>query len=207
MARRTFVAEDEPKEPEAAEEEEGEDTTELTMDDFFAQEIDMGEYEEVSKALVVPDGKYYTQPPYTYKVEPATIKVGVVKEGEPTGETREIRRPMVRYYGKVLNEAGTQYMLSLNTSPMTVYARGKTREDRELFLEEVSGTKPDLATKHWHQAIKLYKKERGEMPRNNGEVTEFLQQTALRLHNRVFEADEAGDDPRAMVLGFNLADA
>jgi hypothetical protein len=192
---------------EVVEEEEIKEETELTMDDFFSQEIDMGEYEEVSKSLVVPEGKYYTVVPYTSKIEPVKVKVGLVdEEGQPTGETKEIHRPVARFFGAVLSEDGARYMLGLNVSPLSLYARGNG-EDRELFLKQVAGTKPDSATKHWHQAIKLLKKQNGVPPSTNGEVIEFLQQTQLRLTNRVFQPDEEGAEPIAFVVNFNLADA
>ena len=181
---------------------------ELSVDDFFAQEVDQGEYDEVSRSLVVPAGNYYTTGDYPYRLDTREVVVtSVDSEGRPNGESHVIERRTLRFWGKVVNDEGSNFMLGLNVSPMAIYGLG-SGADRQYFRKPVAGSKPDSATKHFHQAVKLFKKENNLGPSDPvavGQITEFLQRTPLRLHNKVLPPFEEGGEPIAFVVGYQLA--
>jgi hypothetical protein len=182
-----------------------ETVAELTVDDFFAQEVDQGEYDEVANSLVVPTGRYTTNGDFNYKLDEREVTVIDEQTGLPT---KLIRRTL-RYWGKVYNEDGAQFMLGLNVSPMALYGTG-SGDSRVYYRKPIAGSKPDGATKNFHQAVKLYKKENGlgkEDPVAIGQIAEFLQRTPLRLENKVLPPREEGGDPVAWIAGFNLASA
>lgn len=179
------------------------ETVEYTVDDFFAQEVDQGEYDEVSRSLVVPSGKYFTNGDFNYKLDEREV---IVTDPE-THEESTITRRTLRYWGKVYNEDGAQFMLGLNVSPVAIYAI-RNGDDATFYRKPVAGSKPDSSTKNFHQAVKLFRQVNGLGREDSiavAQIAEFLQTTQLRLENKVLPPREEGADPIAWVAGFQLA--
>jgi hypothetical protein len=198
MARRQQIDDLESKEPEAEK-----STGELDMDDFFDQEIDYDEYDEIEKALQTPPGHYVTQPRYEYKARVDEIKVLVEEDGLEQEQT--IVRPSYRYWGKTINEeTGAEQFLGIAVSPKAIYSQG-AGEDRRLYLEPVDGARPDFMSQFWVQGVKLYKKDTGERPQKVRDVVEFLAEHPLILTNK--EGRKRGDEEvaRTFVVGFKSA--
>jgi hypothetical protein len=200
MARRKVVEEDESKEPEADEKPPVED---LTLEDFFDQEIDYGEYEEIEKALQTPAGHYVTQPRYEYKARLDEIKVLVEEDGLHQEHT--IKRPSYRYWGKTINaDTAAEQFLGIAVSPKAIYSEG-SGENRRLYLEPVNGARPDFLSQFWVQAVKLYKAEMGERAKTVSHVLEFLAERPLILTNREGKKRDDEEVARTFVVGFKLA--
>lgn len=173
---------------------------ELTPEDIFDMEIDQGEMEEIARSLIVPEGRYYPETPFPFKI--TSYEVEVVNDD---GTTETIKRPVVNFYGAVLNTEGQEFKLGLKISPIPlypVYDEGTAVN----YRTPANGGKADSPTKVKEAANKLYKKVTGEYPKKFAELVEFLRVTPLRLENRVFNDQDTGE-LKARVVGFNLADA
>ena len=169
----------------------------LSPEDIFDEEIDQGEMAEIAESLVLPEGKYYPEVPFEFKVQKFEGMDVVSRDGEP----RTITRRVVNFWGDAANEEGQVFKMGLKITPDPLYALG-TGDARVFYQSPVPGAKPDLPTKHFNQANKLYKKAHGEFPKKFGELVEFLRSTPLRLTNVVRDGD---DGKMNFTAGFNLA--
>lgn len=199
MARRSFVAEEEP----AHTDEEAEGV--LTSDDFFEQEIDQGELTELQmeaeaeeEARRAPPGNYFTVTPYPVKREKREMKV-IDGDGSEVAFTRQ----GYNYFGDAISEddADKKYKLSLSVSPVTLYVIYSTvaGEPPTFYTTKADGAQLDSASKNYSKAAKLYEKATGQKAVRYADIEAFLSETQLRLRVIKFKSGKSG------VVGFDLA--
>ena len=183
-------------------EEEPDEAEELSLDEIYSQEIDMGEYAEIEKTLVVPEGKYLTTSSFSFTVTQQELRV----IGR-TGRVRNVKRHLNRFWGEVIPVTGVsdhKIMLGFSVSPMVLFT--VRAGDRATYYDHVvDGSRMDSPSRFFHQAIKLFKRRNKRNPGPYAELIEFLRDNPLRLTNRVFGGED--DDDREVtnfVVGFNL---
>lgn len=168
----------------------------LSIDELYGTAIDFEEQEEITRSLLLPDGRYYTSPPLTVTTKNVKIKVEDSPHPEVEGGM-EIERPITRFFGRGVNEEGVGGSISFRISHKPIYQDGR---DGPFYLKASPGRKPDGPTKNFHQLFDLYKLVQAEKPSSVGELIEWVRTNALSVRVITIEGREG---PMNVVVGFN----
>lgn len=184
---------------EVVEEEETTDA-EMTMDDFFDQEIDHGELEalqaeveaeqaELEESRRAPEGTYLTITPF-----PVTRDKREVKALDSMGNEEIIIRGRYNFWGDTINEeTETKYKLSLDMSPVKLYVTWNgAGNPPTYYTEKVKGARLDQSALNFSRASQLYKEATGGEPKRYADLEEFIQETQLRLTVKRFKSGKSG---------------
>jgi hypothetical protein len=138
----------------------GEEAPELTLDELFQEQVDQEGVEQAHKEMLLPQGTYTTEPPFT------VTKLGKDKNG----------RPFARFFGKiVLGDKSGRIGVGLS------WVRKNARVRDEATGELVESEKPDRSYKNYVMATKAYKIAYGEEAPNVGAIIAYLRDYPIRL--------------------------
>lgn len=182
--------------------------TELTVDDFFDQEIDRGEMDalqaeveaeqaEFEESRRAPAGTYLTVTPY-----PVNRDKREVKALDSQGNEETIIRGRYNCWGDTINEeTEAKYKLGFDMSPVKLYVIfNGAGEPPTYYTEKVPKSRLDQASLNFSRASELYEEAVGEEATRYTEIEAFVQETQLRLTVKKFRSGKSG------VVKFELAD-